>query len=325
MFRLDDEPDKLMKELLEEREKAIFWFLKRIHGIGNLPRARKRLMLHSEEIREGCHTYIEEFKSTNGNTWAVYIGLEYVRSLNRRFFQDITMSLSIEGNDITMICPVVIPGEEPVALIYTPSFFHSYREVKGLTEQKGALLGMFTRDLRMAPYHLKEEGQVEIYLHEGVARGFVKHDKPKVLQLDAYVLSPTGTSGDADARDLRLFDLDQGASRLRQPEKPKGASLSVKGPVNRMRFVQLLGQCMEGFFQRFGFLQMNGQRAMLVDPAYYMAGSDRIYQELARTKQVDVDHLVDFFTSMGQRAGLPPVDTARTHEVVVEIWKVYMS
>ena len=52
-------------------------------------------------------------------------------------------------------------------------------------------------------------------------------------------------------------------------------------------------------------------------------GSD--YQEQARTKQVEVDHLVDFFTSMGQRAGLPPVDTVRAHEVVVELWKVYMS
>lgn len=206
MIRINDKPEKLMQELLEDHKKAIYWFLKGNGGAQKLEVIRRQLWRHSEKVNEGCHTFATEYKSWNGNTWAVYIGVEYIPSMGRRFFQDIALSFYMEENDIYLFCPMVIPGEEPVGLIYTPRFFQTYREVKGLTQQKGALLGMFTRDLRLSPYHLDADNHVEIHLHSGTAKGTVRSSSPMVLELNEYVSSPSETGIDADACDRRLFD-----------------------------------------------------------------------------------------------------------------------
>ena len=72
MINLNTPSDVLMKELSEDREKAVFWLKKHYHGEKGYEKMRDNLLLKCKNTRQNQSSDTVEYISRNGNRWIAF-------------------------------------------------------------------------------------------------------------------------------------------------------------------------------------------------------------------------------------------------------------
>lgn len=196
MINLNTPSDILMKELSEDREKAVFWLKKHYHGEKGYEKMRENLLLKCKNTRQNQSSDTVEYISRNGNRWIAFeYAIYYPKAGSSNY-----MPYAFCYYETYASIGAFIPGfstdkyqpQMNSCIIYTSHFFERFCERLGIKFRSREMVKRFVECVphqMMAFENPDENGQMKlnVRLPGSVGRGFRRKGELNVFEVRTFL------------------------------------------------------------------------------------------------------------------------------------------
>lgn len=196
MINLNTPSDVLMKELSEDREKAVFWLKKHYHGEKGYEKMRDNLLLKCKNTCKNQSSDTVEYISRNGNRWIVFEYATYYPGAS----SSNCMPYAFCYYETYASIGAFIPGfstdkrqkQMNSCIIYTSHFFERFCERLGIKFRSREMVKRFVEcvPLQMTTFEDPDEnGQMKlnVRLPGSVGRGFRRGGEQNVFEVRTFL------------------------------------------------------------------------------------------------------------------------------------------
>ena len=339
MINLSTSPDRLMKELLEDKEKSFYWFKKKCGGEKGYLRMQDRIMLEAKRTHKDVSSEQVRYVSPNGNKWMNCECARYFAETGGVLSKPYAFCYYETIGSVGAFIPVVLgmnrENGTDGCIIFTSHFFSRFCERSDMDTFDAETLNRFIGTiphLTLNPY--KEDGQtkVDIRMPGGIGRGIKCEGKEWVFEIRTF-LKDSQLSGkqqrqteslrDSVAEGLYVPEEVRADRILKSDDKDKAfqremeqlRALYTRQGVDETLFNNVIniGVWLTNIWIEMGFTdRMDGefwQRHNMLNK--------QLVREYAK-KGCPVDELLDFIEQCSRNLGLKPFDRQKAYDIIYE-------
>lgn len=192
MINLSTPPNKLLEELLEDKIKAKYWFIKKIGGDRKLNSLMGSLITKSERSKKNEISDVIEYNSANGNRWLIFACARYYEEAYTSSTSIISFCYYETYGSVGAFVPTTENeySNETNCIIYTSHFFLRFCDRIGLKYRTREMVRAFIEHIPFALTQIYKDGdkmRVDIRLPNSVGRGFVRDDDNRVIEIRTFL------------------------------------------------------------------------------------------------------------------------------------------
>lgn len=195
MVNYSTPPEQLMKELLEEDGKAVFWLKKHYHGEKGYERMRDRLIEESNMTGKDKISDIVEYISRNGNRWLVFECCRYYKGAGYAYAMPVAFcyyeTYGSVGAYVVGYNAYVTVGTGKTIIHFTNHFFLRFCQRLGVEMRSRWMVQRFVEVIPgfLFGYNGKDENgrdRFDVRLPGSIGRGIMREDAP-IIEVRTYL------------------------------------------------------------------------------------------------------------------------------------------
>ncbi len=195
MINLSTPSEELIKELFDEKPKALYWHEKQTGSRSKERELQERYDKHKEELGKRFIGYSTEYKSKHGNRWHIFD----IVNVSDKAFHIVTVSFIYYETFGSIGCfmPAMqggMGGGQPECgvNIFTSHFFLRYCERMGIPYRSRQMIEQFAMNIiyMTATEELDKDGEEqEAYCipHQGIIKARRRKDCPLVVEMRTFL------------------------------------------------------------------------------------------------------------------------------------------